>query len=94
MKINDSNGNGIDWEEVFNGLPKPSRFAKDRGYSIEEIRQISKYSDPRIKPIVYLFASSGIRLGAYDYLKWGHISPLTRNGKLVSALVEVYKGLS
>lgn len=91
MKIHDSKGNGIDWEEVFNGLPKPSRFAQDRGYSIEEIRQICKYKDPRIKPIVYLFASSGIRLGAWDFLKWGHISPQKRNGKIVCALVEVYK---
>ena len=81
----------IDWEEVFEGLPKPSRSAKDRGYSIEEIRQICKYNDPRIKPIVYLLASSGIRLGAWDYLKWGHISPQERNGKIVCALVEIYK---
>ena len=31
-------------------------------------------------------------LGAWDYLKWGHINPQTRNGKLVCSLVEVYKG--
>ena len=82
----------FDWEEVFNGLPRPSRFAQDRAYSLEEIRQICKYKDPRIKPIVYFFVSSGVRLGAWDYLKWGHISPQTRNNKLVCALVEVYQG--
>jgi integrase len=81
----------IDWEEVFEGLPKPSRCAQDRTFTIEEIRQICKYTDPRIKPIVYLFVSSGIRLGAWDHLKWGHISPQTRNGKILCALVEVYK---
>lgn len=31
-------------------------------------------------------------MGAWDYLKWGHISPQIRNGKLVCALIEVYKG--
>ena len=81
----------IDWEEVFEGLPEPSRFAQDRAYNIDEIRQICKYSDPRINPVVYFFVSSGARLGCWDYLKWGHISPQRRNGKLLCALVEVYK---
>jgi integrase len=81
----------IDWEGLFEGLPEPSRFAQDRIYTMDEIRQICKYTDPRIKPIVYFFVSGGIRLGAWDYLKWGHINPQERNGKIVCALVEVYK---
>jgi hypothetical protein len=29
-----------------------------------------EYPDRRIKPIVYTMASSGMRLGAWDYLRW------------------------
>ena len=37
-------------------------------------------------------ASSGIRLGAWDYLKRGHIKPIERSGKTVAARVIVYVG--
>ena len=37
-------------------------------------------------------ASSGIRLGAWDYLKWKHIIPVQREGKIVSAKIIVYQG--
>jgi hypothetical protein len=34
--------------------------------------------------------SSGIRLGAWDHLKWKHIIPIERDGNVVTALIEVY----
>jgi hypothetical protein len=40
----------------------------------------------------YIMASSGIRVGAWDYLKWTHISPITRDGKLLAARIDVYSG--
>jgi hypothetical protein len=36
--------------------------------------------------------SSGIRVGAWDYLKWGHVIPVNRNGRIVAAKVIVYAG--
>ena len=42
-------------------------------FQLEEIRKIVEYPDRRIKPIVYTMASSGIRLGAWNYLKWNHM---------------------
>jgi hypothetical protein len=37
--------------------------------------------------------SSGIRLGAWDYLKWKHVKPLRNDeGKIVAAKLDVYSG--
>jgi hypothetical protein len=35
-------------------------------------------------------ASSGIRLGAWNYLKWSHIIPIEKDDKVVAAKVRVY----
>ncbi|HEX9319299.1 MAG TPA: tyrosine-type recombinase/integrase [Nitrososphaeraceae archaeon] len=80
----------FDWKLVTRGLPKPERYSNDRAPTIEEIRKICEYNDRRIKPIVYTMCSSGIRLGAWEYLKWKHITPIKRDGKVIAALIEVY----
>jgi integrase len=74
------------------GLPKARRYAEDRAPTIEEIRRIAEYPDRRIKAIVYTMCSSGIRLGAWDSLKWKHVVPIERNGKVVAAKLIVYPG--
>jgi hypothetical protein len=37
-------------------------------------------------------ASSGIRLGAWSYLKWGHVNSIEKDGKIVAAKLRVYVG--
>ena len=49
-----------------------------------------EYPDRRIKPIIYTMISSGIRLGAWDYLRWRHITPIEKDGKIVAAKLIVY----
>jgi hypothetical protein len=36
--------------------------------------------------------SSGIRVGAWDYLLWGNIRPIEENGKIIAARMVVYSG--
>ncbi|MBV9178830.1 MAG: hypothetical protein JO297_17525 [Nitrososphaeraceae archaeon] len=37
--------------------------------------------------------SSGIRLGAWDYLKWKHVKPIFgENGAIIAARLHVYAG--
>ena len=80
----------IPWKKITRGLPRVKRYADDRVPTIEEIRKSVEYPDRRIKSIIYMMASSGIRVGAWDYLKWGNIVPINKNGRLVAAKVIVY----
>lgn len=51
-----------------------------------------EYPDRRLKAIIYTMTSSGIRLGAWNFLRWGDIEPINQNGKVVAAKLKVYSG--
>jgi integrase len=82
----------IPWDKITRGLPKGRRYADDRAPTLEEIKKLCDYPDRRIKPLVYIMVSSGIRVGAWDYLHWGNIRPIQQNGKIVAARMVVYAG--
>jgi integrase len=82
----------LPWKRITRGLPKARRYADDRAPTLEEIQKIVEYPDRRIKAIVSTMVSSGIRLGAWNYLKWKHITPIRREGKIVAAKIIVYQG--
>ena len=60
----------LTWKKISRMLPKRRNAANDRAPTIEELQKLIEYPDRRIKPIVYTMVSSGIRIGAWDYLKW------------------------
>ena len=81
----------IPWKKITRGLPNARQSANDRAPTIEEMKKLLEYPDRRIKPIVYTMISSGIRLGAWDYLKWKHISPIKdEKGEVLAAKINVY----
>jgi hypothetical protein len=82
----------IQWEKITRGLPRGRKYADGRIPALNEIKKLVEYPDRRIKAIVYTMASSGIRIEAWDYLQWGHIQPIERNGDLVAAKMIVYAG--
>jgi hypothetical protein len=82
----------IPWKKLQKGLPLSRKFGDDRAPTLEEIRKIIEYPDRRIKAIVCMMVSSGIRVGAWDYLKFKHIIPLKREGHIVAAKLIVYAG--
>jgi hypothetical protein len=85
----------IQWNKITRGLPKGKKYADDRIPTLDEIRKVVEYPDRRIKAIVYTMASSGIRIGAWDYLQWGHIRPIQnkkKDGEIVAAKMIVYAG--
>ena len=85
----------IHWNKIKISMPKVKEFADDRSPTIDEIRKLVEYNDIRIKPIVYTMVSSGIRLGAWDYLRWKHVIPIKDENNplvIVAAKLIVYAG--
>jgi hypothetical protein len=80
----------IPWKKITRGLPRGRKFADGRAPTTDEIQKIIEYPDRRIKAIVYTMTSSGIRLGAWDYLRWAHIIPIRRTDTIVAAKFRVY----
>ncbi len=80
----------IPWKRITRGLPKGRKHANDRSPTIEEITKIVEYPDRRIKAIVCTMSSSGIRLGAWDYLRWKDIHPIEKNGEIIAAKIIIY----
>jgi integrase len=82
----------VPWKKLTRGLPKAKNYADDRVPRLDEIQKIIAYPDWRMRAIICTMASSGIRLGAWDFLLWEHITPITRDGKLIAAKILVYAG--
>lgn len=83
----------IQWKKITRGLPKGKSYADDRIPTDEEIQRLLEYPDRRIKAIIYTMTSSGIRLGAWDYLRWRNIKPIEKEGiGIVAAKMIVYEG--
>ena len=80
----------IPWKKITRGLPRGRKFADDPAPTTEEIHRLIEYPDRRIRAIVYTMCSSGIRLGAWDHLRLGHITPIKRENEVVAAKIRVY----
>jgi hypothetical protein len=81
----------LNWKRIVRGLPRAKNSSNDRAPTLEEICKLTEYPDRRIKPIVYAMASGGFRLGAWDYLHWKHVSPITNEkGDVIAAKLLVY----
>lgn len=76
------------------GIPYQKKAADDRPPSIDEIRKLLEYPDKRIKPIILTMISSGIRLGAWDEMRWKHVIPVEAGAekKIIAAKLVVYPG--
>ncbi len=82
----------VNWDKIKMGMPTVNQTSNDRIPEILEINRLLDYNDIRIKPIVLIMLSSGIRVGAWDWLKWKHVIPIEREGVLVAAKIVVYAG--
>ena len=92
----DQNDINATWKKITKIIPTGRRDADDRVPTGEEIQRLTIYPDRRLKPIIFTMISSGIRIEAWNYLKWKHIEPKYENddisGKLLGAKIIVYAG--
>ncbi len=65
-KINDIY---LNKEKINQFMPEPTRQMKDRAYTKDEINRMTELADERIKALLLLLSSSGVRLGVIPKLK-------------------------
>ena len=82
----------INWKRISRLMPKERKYALDRAPTIDELRLLMSSGDLRFQAIMLTMACSGIRIGAWEYLDWGHIDPIKREGRIVAAKLRVYAG--
>ena len=81
------------WEDTDKKFGDSALYSNDIAYSLDEINRLCEYPDDRIKPLVYVMATSGIRLGAWEGMKQKHIRPhKNKDGQIDCAYLKVYDG--
>ena len=75
----------INWKKISRLMPKERKYALDRAPTIDELRLLISNSELRLQAILLTMASSGIRIGAWNYLEWCHVEPIKKSGELVAA---------
>ncbi len=86
--------NIVEWKLVSKGMPRGLKMSDDRAPTLEEIQKLLEFPDRRTGPLVLTLVSSGIRIGAFETLKWKHITPIFSKDKneLIAAKILVYPG--
>jgi len=82
----------LNWRKINRLIPSGKSKANDRIPTVDEIKRLLNYPDRRIKPIVLVMVSGGVRVGAWNYLSWGDVDPIEIKGKIVAAKITVYRG--
>ena len=75
----------INWKKISKGMPAVKNYSDDRVPTMDEIHTLLEHPDRRIRPIVLVMLSSGIRVGSWDYLQWKHVVPIERDNRTIAA---------
>ncbi len=67
-------------------------YPKDREYTLDEIKLLVSKAQPHLRVAILFMVSSGIRVGAFDYMRVGDVAPLEIDGKVVCGKLTVYAG--
>ncbi len=76
MHFFDINGMSLNTKKINKFIPHDETVRDDRAYTHEEIQQILSQCDIRSSVIIYLMASTGMRIGALPGLKLGNLIPI------------------
>jgi hypothetical protein len=61
----------LNWRRITQAIPTPRLVASDRAPTLEEIGSLLKVADKRLRVIVIMLMSSGMRVGAFWYTRSG-----------------------
>ena len=85
-KLLDMNDVAMKWKRVYTTLPEHDNVSESRGWERHEIGLMLRHAkNQRGRALILVAASSGIRLGGFESLRWSDISPLywdARRGRL------------
>ena len=83
---------GIDWEYVSETVPPSRKDAKDSTPTLDDIRKLLNLCSLRLKVVILMLLSTGMRLGAFNYLHVGDITEVDVGDSYKIGRVVVYKG--
>lgn len=83
---------GINWIKISKMIPHAKKTGRDRAPSLEEIRIMIDLADLRIKCIILICATSGIRVGAFEGMTYRDVIPVKDKTSQVGAKIIVYRG--
>ena len=89
---------GINWSKISKLIPHAKKTGSDRAPTVDEIRLMLESAHARTRCVILICSSSGIRVGAFDKMTWGDVSPIYQKNNddgekiLIAAKLTVYKG--
>jgi integrase len=75
-KLCDMNDVLLNWKKISQYLGQDSKRFKDRAYTTEEIQQLLTKADERMRVVILLLASTGMRIGSIPDLKIRNLSKI------------------
>lgn len=85
--------NSLGWGKLSKMMPRARKVGLDRAPTKDEIRKLLEHADVRMRSLILLLASSGIRVGSVEHLKWRHVSEVVYGGyRFAKLVVPVSKG--
>ena len=75
-KFYDMNDVLLNWKKISQYLGEDTKRFKDRAYTTEEIQQLLTKADERMRVVILLLASTGMRIGAIPDLKIRHLTKI------------------
>lgn len=82
----------INWKKLSKIAPPSRKSGNDRAPTLEELQQVDKYADARLKFVLSAMVSGGFRLGGWLGLKVRDFEPIERNSQIVACKVTIYRG--
>ncbi len=79
----------LNWGKLYKLLPAASN-GDDRAITREEIKKLLQYAGIEMKAVILIFASSGVRVGAFEEMKIKHLDPIDQKGNVVAAKLTIY----